>query len=221
MLVKNRKEFPRQYLCRQLKKCRLDSLAVEQHSKRVNDRLNSIAVEQHSKMVNGRLDSITTEDNSVTALQSKLRKIFELQEVERRLISLGYIFSPEEGLLIHHYLREKYVNELASFHCIFEVDVYRMHPQYLTENYSAAGNVWYFLTCAGSNETRPGTDVLYVSENYSAAGRWIFEMEMDVFYRGEKTGIKQLLQYCELDRKTEYKMIEYKLDPLEARKLMV
>ncbi|KAK4849169.1 hypothetical protein QYF36_021718 [Acer negundo] len=84
-----------------------------------------------------------------------------------------------------------------------------MHPRYLIENYSAAGNVWYFLTCL--NGTRPSTDV---------QGRWVFEKEMDVFYWGEKAGVKQLLQYCELDRKTEYKMIEYKLDPLEARKLM-
>ncbi|KAK4848046.1 hypothetical protein QYF36_008677 [Acer negundo] len=63
------KEFHRQYLCRQLEKCRLETIAVELHSKMVNDRLNSIA----------------NEDNSVTALQSDAADQLALDYLEGEL----------------------------------------------------------------------------------------------------------------------------------------
>ncbi|TXG70575.1 hypothetical protein EZV62_005510 [Acer yangbiense] len=70
------------------------------------------------------------------------------------------------------------------------------------ENYPAAGarNVWYFFTRSRPNEIQPGT---------SEGGHWICGKEMDILYQGNKVGVKQLLEYCEGGRKTEYKIDHY------------
>lgn len=62
------------------------------------------------------------------SLQTKARKIRDLQ-VE--LISLGYTFNPEDGLLVCHYLREKCLDGDLLFHSIEDADVYAKHPQNL------------------------------------------------------------------------------------------
>ncbi|CAN6684227.1 unnamed protein product [Malus baccata var. baccata] len=133
------------------------------------------------------------------------------RELEKRLISLGYTFNPDDGILLHHHLREKCLENALGFYAILEeADIYAKHPQNLIENYRAlaAGNVGYFFTRSRPNETQPDT-----STDHVQAGHWIFGKELDVLHQGEKVGVKQLLEYCAAGAKTGYKIFEYRLDP--------
>ncbi|XP_050149596.1 NAC domain-containing protein 68-like [Malus sylvestris] len=148
-----------------------------------------------------------------TEMVNKLSKAMKIRDLQVQLISLGYTFNPEDGLLVCHYLREKCLDGDLLFHSIEDADVYAKHPQNLIDKYKAVGarNVWYFFTRTRPNETQPGTST---STEQVLAGKWIFGNGMDVLHQGEKVGVKQLLEYCDGDAKTQYKIIEYKLDPL-------
>ncbi|RXH98574.1 hypothetical protein DVH24_010899 [Malus domestica] len=143
----------------------------------------------------------------------KQAEALKKRELEKRLISLGYTFNPDDGILLHHHLREKCLENALGFYAILEeADIYAKHPQNLIENYRAlaAGNVGYFFTRSRPNETQPHTST---STDHVQAGHWIFGKELDVLHQGEKVGVKQLLEYCAAGAKTGYKIIEYRLDP--------
>ncbi|TXG46772.1 hypothetical protein EZV62_026066 [Acer yangbiense] len=129
----------------------------------------------------------------------------EMEAMERRMVSLGYKFHPEEELLVNYYLREKCRDETVSFYRINnEIDVYKKHPRDLMGDTIVGGdNPCYFFTRSCWNETQPRLDV---------QGHWIFGEQTDIFYEGIQVGVKLTLQYCEFDRQTEYKMTEYKLN---------
>jgi hypothetical protein len=123
------------------------------------------------------------------------------EEAEMRFASIGYIFSPEDGILVHHYLKKKCSSLPIPMNPIKEADVYGTHPLNLIEIYPdvAGGNVWYFFTRSRPNGTSEG-------------GHWIFGKEMNILYQGNKVGVKQLLEYCEGGRKTGYKIDEYRVE---------
>ncbi|KAF5178987.1 hypothetical protein FRX31_031433 [Thalictrum thalictroides] len=132
------------------------------------------------------------------------RKKVEEEEFKKRLIALGYVFIPTEGKLVDYYLRNKNVC-ISMDHCpIEEVDVYANHPQALAEKHPNTAEVWYFFTRSRPNEIQAGHDVY---------GQWVICEKKDVFNQGEKVGVKLLLEYCEGGHKSEYKIIEYQLDP--------
>ncbi|KAK1577513.1 hypothetical protein Q3G72_022384 [Acer saccharum] len=162
------------------------------------------AATKHSvqKFLDQEIERLYHQLQEVTA--DRVKEQLRLEKLEFRLTEIGYIFSPEEGILVCHYLRRKILDE-HSFYFIKEADVYGTHPLNLIENYPAAGagNVWYFFTRSRPNEIQPGT---------SEGGHWICGKEMDILYQGNKVGVKQLLEYCEGGRKTEYKIDHYGLE---------
>uniref|UniRef100_A0A5B7AY69 NAC domain-containing protein n=1 Tax=Davidia involucrata TaxID=16924 RepID=A0A5B7AY69_DAVIN len=115
-------------------------------------------------------------------------------------LNIGYVFSPEEGKLLDYHLRNKIMDEPMDYCPIKEVNVYANHPQALT----GKSKVWYFFTRSRPNEIQPGIDV---------QGHWIFGEKNDIFYQDKKVGVKQVVEYCEAGHKSEYKIIEYQLDP--------
>ena len=50
------------------------------------------------------------------------------EEAEMRSTSIGFIFSPEDGILVHHYLMKKCLDQRIPLDFIKEADVYGTHP---------------------------------------------------------------------------------------------
>nr|WLO57491.1 NAC transcription factor 32 [Rheum palmatum] len=135
--------------------------------------------------------------------QERLKKI-QNEKLTKRFVELGYVFSPTEGKLVDYYLRNKNLCNPMDLCPIEEVDVYANHPQTLAEKHPNEAQVWYFFTRSRPNE---------VQEVHDVRGQWVTCDKIDLFYQGEKVGVKLLLEYCEGGHKSEYKIIEYQLDP--------
>ncbi|KAF5178982.1 hypothetical protein FRX31_031428 [Thalictrum thalictroides] len=118
--------------------------------------------------------------------------------------SLANNITEEELNLVDYYLRNKNLCNSVD-HCpIEEVDVYANHPQALAEKHPSTAEIWYFFTSSRPHEIQAGIDI---------QGQWVICEKIDVFNQGEKVGVKQLLEYCEGDHKSKYKIIEYQLYP--------
>ncbi|CAN6684225.1 unnamed protein product [Malus baccata var. baccata] len=173
----------------------------------------------------------------------KQAEALKKRELEKRLISLGYTFNPDDGILLHHHLREKCLENALGFYAILEeADIYAKHPQnliglFLSEFIFFFSKNWvplsvfgrltatdvtenYCALAAGNvgyffTRSRPNETQPHTSTStdHVQAGHWIFGKELDVLHQGEKVGVKQLLEYCAAGAKTGYKIIEYRLDP--------
>ncbi|KAK7848711.1 nac transcription factor 32 [Quercus suber] len=124
----------------------------------------------------------------------------------------GYRFRPTHEDLIFHYLMKKVKGEPLPPHRIFDVDLYRYHPEDLTGNYKLINeDAWYFFTSRDRkypNGSRP---------NRSAGdGSWKpTGIPIRIGQFDEYTGWRRSLDYYEgphkgeKSKRTKWKMIEY------------